>query len=51
MDIVNWLPRYVRAQQFLAELPRGARVLDIACGYGDFVRYLGTRGCWVWGTC
>jgi ubiquinone/menaquinone biosynthesis C-methylase UbiE len=49
MNIVHWLPRYVSAQTFLADLPAGARVLDIACGEGDFSKFLGAHGCWVWG--
>jgi ubiquinone/menaquinone biosynthesis C-methylase UbiE len=49
MNIVNWLPRYYQSRQLLQDLPRGARVLDIACGEGDLSKFLADRGCKVWG--
>ena len=49
MNIIHWLPRYYRAQQFLADLPPSARVLDVACGEGDLAKFISTRGCKVWG--
>jgi ubiquinone/menaquinone biosynthesis C-methylase UbiE len=49
MNIVHWLPRYHCAQQFLGDLPAGARVLDVACGEGDLTKFLAERGCRVWG--
>jgi SAM-dependent methyltransferase len=49
MNIVQWLPRYYRAQQMLTDLPSGARVLDIACGEGDLAKFISDRGARVWG--
>jgi ubiquinone/menaquinone biosynthesis C-methylase UbiE len=49
MKIVDWLPRYHRAQKFLRDLPADARVLDIACGEGDLTNYLAERGARIWG--
>ena len=48
MNVVNWLPRYVRAQKSFFDLPAGARVLDVACGEGDMARFLAGRGAKVW---
>ncbi len=49
MNNVHWLPRYVRARAMLAELPAGAKVLDVACGEGELTQFLAESGCRVWG--
>jgi SAM-dependent methyltransferase len=46
--IDNLQIRALRRALTLAEVPPGARFLDVGCGTGRWVRRYGELGAWVW---